>query len=68
MSQMENSDWNPAPLLLTREQVAKLLNVSLRTVSNLLARRELARRKIGTKTLIPRSSVEAFLRKDHPTR
>lgn len=55
------------PLLLTVLQVAALLNVSPRTVSNLLARGELVRRKIGSRTLVPRSSVEAFVRRDHAT-
>jgi len=56
-----------SPLLLTKEQTAALLNVSVRTVGNLLARRELVRRKIGTRTLIPRTSIDAFLKRDHAT-
>lgn len=69
MSETTNVEWDPeAPLLLTREQVAKLLGVSPRTVNNLLARRELARVKIGSRTLVRRSSIEAFLKKpNHPT-
>lgn len=66
MSDKRNLDWQPdAPLLLSKEQVAMLLNISVRTVGNLLAQRELVKRKIGARTLIPRSSVESFLRKDH---
>jgi excisionase family DNA binding protein len=62
------TEWMPdAPLLLTIEQTAALLNLSCGTVKNLLARRELVRRKIGGLTRIPRSSVEAFTRKDHET-
>jgi excisionase family DNA binding protein len=62
------TDWMPdSPLLLTKEQTAALLNVSVRTVGNLLARRELVRRKIGTRTLIPRTSIDAFLKRDHAT-
>ncbi|MGD0955577.1 MAG: helix-turn-helix domain-containing protein [Candidatus Acidiferrales bacterium] len=68
MSETTNPGWMPdAPLLLTKEQTARLLNVSVRTIGNLLARRELVRRKIGTRTLIPRTSIDAFLRKDHQT-
>jgi excisionase family DNA binding protein len=68
MSQAINPAWTPdAPLLLTKRQVAMLLNVSERTINNLLAQRELVRRKVGARTLIPRTSVEAFLKRDHQT-
>jgi excisionase family DNA binding protein len=63
-----NPIWSPdTPLLFTKAQCAALLNVSERTIGNLLRRRELVRRKIGSRTLIPRTSIEAFLRRDHPT-
>ena len=68
MTEAANTDWMPAaPLLLTKEQTAALLNVSVRTIGNLLARRELVRRKIGARTLIPRTSIDAFLKRDHAT-
>jgi excisionase family DNA binding protein len=68
MTETKELDWTPdAPLLLTKEQASLLLNVSVRTIGNLLARKELVRRKIGARTLIPRSSIEAFLRRDHST-
>jgi len=41
--------------------------VSERTIGNLLRRKELVRRRIGSRTLIPRTSLEAFLKKDHAT-
>jgi excisionase family DNA binding protein len=64
----ESADLTPdAPLLLSVPQTAALLNVSQGTVKNLLARRELVRRKVGARTLVPRTSIEAFLRKDHIT-
>jgi excisionase family DNA binding protein len=44
------------------------LNVSRNTIFNLLRRKELVRRKIGGKTLIPKTSLEAFLKRDHPTK
>jgi excisionase family DNA binding protein len=63
-----NLNWMPdAPLLFTREQTATLLNVSPRTVDNLLRRKELVRRKIGSRSLIPRTSIDAFLKRDHAT-
>lgn len=68
MAETQNADWMPdGPLLLTKAQAAALLNVSVRTITNLLARRELVRRRVGGKALIPRTSIEAFLRKDHIT-
>jgi excisionase family DNA binding protein len=69
VSQQENSGWMPeAPLLLTIEQAAALLNLSPRTIRNLVARKELVRRKVGSRTLIPRSSVDAFIKRDHATK
>jgi excisionase family DNA binding protein len=55
------------PLVYTVEETAALLKVSRRTVNNLLRRGELVRRKIGSRTIIPRTSIEAFLRRDHAT-
>jgi excisionase family DNA binding protein len=64
-----NLSWAPdAPLLLTKEQTALLLNISVRTVTNLLRRKELVRRKVGSRTLIPRTSVDSFLKRDHATK
>jgi len=62
------ADWTPdAPLLLTKRQAALLLNVSERTIGNLLASKQLVRRRIGSRCLITRSSVESFVKRDHPT-
>jgi excisionase family DNA binding protein len=60
-------DFRPEPALYTKAQAAIFLNVSPRTINNLLRAKELVRRKIGRKTLIPKTSLEAFLRKDHAT-
>jgi excisionase family DNA binding protein len=68
VSRNENANWIPyAPLLLSIFQAAVLLGVSTSTVKNLLRSGELVRRKVGTRTLIPRTSVENFVRKDHQT-
>ena len=68
MTEISNS-WMPdAPLLLTKRQAAALLNISERTIENLLRAGALARRKIGSRTLIPRTSVDAFIRRDHSTK
>src|SRR5258708_39598472 len=58
----------PTPLVYTIPEVAILLKVSERMVGTLLRSGQLVRRKIGSRTLVPRSSIEAFLRRDHPGR
>ena len=55
------------PLLYTKKQAAHLLSVSLRTIDNLIARRELPIRRLGKRVLIPRRGLEQFLRSDHET-
>ena len=55
------------PLLLSIEATAALLSVSTTTVKRLIAARELVSRKAGRRTLVPRTSIEAFCRKDHQT-
>ena len=63
-----NPSWVPEPALYSKGQSAIYLGVSVRTIGNLLRAKELVRRKIGRKTLIPKTSLEAFLRKDHATK
>lgn len=55
------------PLLHTKQQAAFLLGVSLRTIDNLIAGKELLSRKIGRRVLIPYTALLAFTRLDHPT-
>lgn len=45
---------------LTREEVAQVLRVSLRTIDHLLAGRQIASVTIGRRRLIPRDAVEGF--------
>lgn len=69
MAELNKPEWMPdAPLLLTYKQAGALLNCSKRTIENLVANGSLVRRKIGNLARIPRTSIEAFLRKDHATR
>jgi excisionase family DNA binding protein len=56
-------DWKPAPLLVTQQQAALMLNVSERTVRNLIRARKLTVKFIGRRCLIPRAAVEKFARK-----
>jgi excisionase family DNA binding protein len=54
-------------LLISKQFAASLPSVSLRTIDNLLAAKRLTARKIGRRTLIPRSSVELLARRDVPS-
>lgn len=45
-------------LLLSISEAAEILSISRRTVENLLARRDLESRKIGSRRLIVRASLE----------
>ncbi|MGH9477327.1 MAG: helix-turn-helix domain-containing protein [Terriglobales bacterium] len=54
------------PLLVTKQQAAQMLAVSVRTVENLLAQKQLAYRKLGKRTLIPYSAVAQLARHDVP--
>ena len=54
-------------ILLSRRDAAALLSISLRTLDYLIARKEIAARKIGARVLIPRRALERFARRDHAT-
>jgi excisionase family DNA binding protein len=57
-----------ASLLLSKADAAQALGISLRTVDNLLAARELPARRIGRRVLIRRNDLEQFARRDHGTK
>jgi len=61
------SNLQASPLLLSRRTAAALLSVSLRTIDNLLARRELVSRRVGRRVLIPRAALDSFTKRDHAT-
>jgi excisionase family DNA binding protein len=65
--QKVDPSWMPEPALWTDAQAARFLNVSERTIRNLVRAGQLVRRKIGKRSLIPRSSCLAFIKRDHPT-
>jgi excisionase family DNA binding protein len=54
-------------MALTKRDAAQMLGVSLRTIERLIALKELPVRRLGRRVLIPRTSLENFLRSDHPT-
>jgi excisionase family DNA binding protein len=54
-------------LLCSKRETADALGVSLRTVDNLIGRKELTVRRVGRRVLIPAKEVERFTRHDHQT-
>lgn len=54
-------------IALSKQEAAKMLSVSPRTIDRLIALKELQVRRLGRRVLIPRISLENFLRTDHPT-
>ena len=57
----------PEVLALSKLEAARMLGVSLRTVDRLIAMKQLPVRRLGRRVLIPRNSLQSFLRADHPT-
>ena len=49
-------------ILVSRQDAAKALSVSVRSVDYMIARGELPARKLGKRTLIPRAALERFAR------
>lgn len=62
---MNPSDEKIVRLLHSKKEVAQMLNVSLRTIDNLIAFKELAVRRIGRRVLIPHGALLNFVRTDH---
>jgi excisionase family DNA binding protein len=54
-------------LLVSKRDAAQLLSVSVRTIENLIAAKRLVARKLGRRTLIPRSAIEQLARPDTPS-
>ncbi len=67
MRDTEQPDFRPEPALYSKTQAAVFLGVGVRTVEALLKKKQLVKRKIGARTLIPVTSLRSFLLKDHPT-
>ena len=55
-------------LLVGRKEAADLLSISARAVDYLVANKQLATRRIGSRVLIPVSDLQRFVRADHPHR
>lgn len=55
-------------LLVSKREAAAMLGVSIRTLENLIALRELPVRRVGRRCLIERQALERFVKRDHATR
>jgi excisionase family DNA binding protein len=53
------------PLLISKRDAAALLSLCLRSIDNLIARKQLPCRRIGKRVLIPYTALVAFARRDH---
>ena len=60
-----NSNEEVTKLLHSKKEASQMLNVSLRTIDNLIAFKELPARRIGRRVLIPHSALVNFVRTDH---
>lgn len=54
-------------IFYSRAETAALLCLSLRTIDNLVSRKELTVRRVGRKVLFHRDELVRFARKDHPS-
>ena len=54
-------------LAYTKVEAAKALGLSLRTIDNLIAAKELTARRIGRRVIIPATSLQALIRSDRRT-
>jgi excisionase family DNA binding protein len=48
-------------LLLSKQDAAQLLGISMRTLDHLISKHELPTRRIGRRVLIARSGLESFV-------
>jgi excisionase family DNA binding protein len=61
------SDGTVLRIFYTKAEAAQALGVSVRTIDNLIAAKELRARKVRGRVMIPTDSVRALLRSDHKT-
>jgi len=57
----------PEAMAMSKIEAARMLGVSVRTVDRLIALKRLPVRRLGRRVLVPRHSLQSFLRADHPT-
>ncbi len=61
----EVSQPERSPFLISKRETARVLGVSVRTVENYIAAKELVARHIGGRTLVDFNSVKKFASRDH---
>jgi excisionase family DNA binding protein len=54
-------------ILVSKRDAARLLSVSTRTIDNLIRAKRLSVRRIGRRSLVPRSALEQLARRDTPS-
>jgi excisionase family DNA binding protein len=54
-------------IFVGKREAALLLDISIRTIENLIRNHELPARRIGRRVVIPRQSLIEFSRRDHAT-
>lgn len=59
---------NSDSLMVSKKVAAQQLSISLRTLENLIAAKQLAVRHIGRRVVISRKALEQFTRRDHETK
>jgi excisionase family DNA binding protein len=60
-----SNDQQIPKILVSKREAALALSLSVRTIENLIARKELAARHVGRRTLVIFASLQAFARRDH---
>ena len=58
---------NDTAILVSKKETARMLSVSTRTVDNLISAKRLPVRRIGRRSLVPRSAIEQLARRDVPS-
>jgi excisionase family DNA binding protein len=58
---------NVPKLLVSKRSASEALGVSVRTIENFIASKELPARKLGRRTLIPFDALRRFAARDHRT-
>lgn len=62
-----SGDRHLQPMLNTRKDSAFLLSLSLRTIDNLILRKELKATRVGGRVMISTDELQRFIKRDHPT-
>jgi excisionase family DNA binding protein len=61
----QSTENNVPKLLVSKRSAAESLGVSIRTIENFIARKDLPARKLGRRTLIPFAALRQFATRDH---